>query len=367
MRIAAISDVTIGYGTPQIPALVSSVAGHFGGDVSILEPAQPELPPRHDHFPFFQFHRIATTVHPHSVPGRAEYVWHGARILNQLRPDVLIVGCTYSLPVLFKLRRRPELVIYYCLESVPFYGPFDVELNRHLDGRADVVIFPEENRAVMEVSRSGFHGISKVVMLNATSHAADLPAIRPRAARNGRILYAGTINRDQTFADYFTDRRMSDFAIDMFGPLRFGDAGQRNGFLQALLSNVRYHGTLGADRLNAIRGDYIYSLVAWNPTNENQRFAAPNKLFESIAAGVPPIAAPHPQCQEIIHRHRCGVVMDDWSFDAFRHAIHRALALYETDVWDRMVANCARAARLELNWDAQFQKLLPYLTPRKHG
>jgi glycosyltransferase involved in cell wall biosynthesis len=124
---------------------------------------------------------------------------------------------------------------------------------------------------------------------------------------------------------------------------------------------VRYGGTLGASRLAEIRGDYIYSIVAWNPTNENQRFAAPNKFFESIAAGVPPIAAPHPQCEEVLSRYRCGLLMPDWGFDAFHDTIQKALRIYETDAWDEMVAQCARAAKADLNWDAQFEKLLPYL------
>jgi len=28
---------------------------------------------------------------------------------------------------------------------------------------------------------------------------------------------------------------------------------------------------------------YCYSIVAWNPDNENQLYAAPNKFFEPIA------------------------------------------------------------------------------------
>jgi hypothetical protein len=32
---------------------------------------------------------------------------------------------------------------------------------------------------------------------------------------------------------------------------------------------------------------YCYSIVAWNPDNENQLYAAPNKFFEPIADGIP--------------------------------------------------------------------------------
>jgi glycosyltransferase involved in cell wall biosynthesis len=362
--VAAISDVTVGYGTPQMPALMTSVARHFGVGACMIEPAQPELPPRHNRFPSFQFHRVFTTSHPHSSLGRAEYIWHAARLLNSIRPDVLVIGCTYALPVLFKLRRQPSLVIYYCLESIPFYGEFDVALNSELEDRVDVVIFPEENRAAMEVSRCGFHGIDKVVMLNATSAASALCPPEPRSRRNGRILYAGTINREQTFADYYTRPQVQNLPIDLYGPARFPNETARAAFLDSFHGRIRYCGILDAATLEPLRRYYVYSIVAWNPTNENQRFAAPNKLFESIAAGLPPIAAPHPQCEEILSRHRCGLLMPDWSFDGFQETLHRAMNLYETDTWDEMVANCAQAANIELNWDKQFEKLLPFLKPR---
>ena len=32
---------------------------------------------------------------------------------------------------------------------------------------------------------------------------------------------------------------------------------------------------------------YCYSIVAWNPDNENQLYAAPNKFFEPIADSIP--------------------------------------------------------------------------------
>lgn len=35
----------------------------------------------------------------------------------------------------------PEKVIYYLIESIPFYGDFDVEMNRRAGPLLDVVIF----------------------------------------------------------------------------------------------------------------------------------------------------------------------------------------------------------------------------------
>ena len=155
MKIAVVSDVTIGYGSPQVPLLAGSLREHYGAasSVDIIEPAQPELAPRHGQFPAFTIHRVATADHPHSPVGRTEYVWRAAKLVNRLKPDVLVISCTYCLPVLFRLNRRPRKVIYYSIESIPFYGEFDVEMNRKVAPLLDVVIFPEENRAVLETGR----------------------------------------------------------------------------------------------------------------------------------------------------------------------------------------------------------------------
>jgi hypothetical protein len=53
--------------------------------------------------------------------------------------------------------------------------------------------------------------------------------------------------------------------------------------------------------------------------------------------------------------------MPDWSFDGFLATLRRAMELYPTGEWDAMVANCRRAVEKELNWEAQFSKLAPFL------
>ena len=52
------------------------------------------------------------------------------------------------------------------------------------------------------------------------------------------------------------------------------------------------------------------------PVTTAQRYAAPNKFFDAIACGTPPICAPHPQCVEVIRKWRCGLLVDDWSSEA---------------------------------------------------
>jgi glycosyltransferase involved in cell wall biosynthesis len=126
--------------------------------------------------------------------------------------------------------------------------------------------------------------------------------------------------------------------------------------------SVRYHGLLEADDLVRRRREYAYSIVMWNPTiSDNHLYAAPNRLFTSIQAGVPPIVAPHPQCRIMVDRYDCGLVMRDWSFEAFHDALRLGMKLYGTSRYAELVENCRRAAATELNWDAQFNKIRRFL------
>lgn len=358
--IAGVSDVSVGYGSPQVIAFMQSLAQHYGGETILFEPDQLERRVHLDLPSEMPAERIATVYHPHHHrAGRIEYILQIARRLDELCPKVLVIFCTYSLPVLFKLRFRPSFVVYYSVESIASYGPFDLEVNRQLSGLVDLLIFPEENRAMGDTARCQFQGIPKIILYNCTNTASAGHETVSPYARNGRILYAGTIDKRRTFAEYFTHKEMQGVPLDLFGVISGWD--HSNNFLEALCRPIRYGGYLDAPALQRIRKWYCYSLVIWNPSDENQLYAAPNKFFESIADGVPPITAPHPQCKMLIERYRCGLVMRDWSFEAFAEALHEGLKMYGTGAYTDMVEGCRRAVTQELTWERQFEKVKRFL------
>jgi hypothetical protein len=86
-------------------------------------------------------------------------------------------------------------------------------------------------------------------------------------------------------------------------------------------------------------------------------------MFESIAAGIPPICTPHPQCVEIIRKFDCGIVLDDWSAESVFAGISGAHDIFGTARYHELVANCRKANRDELNWEHQFALLAPFLKP----
>lgn len=359
MRIGCVSDVCLGYGSPQIGYLVESLADHYEAEALVVEPRVPGVAPKHTSFPSFQIRRSRTAFQPYSAEGRIEYAIDAARMVNEWEPDLLIICCTFTLPVLFKLRKRPHFVIYYSYESIPHYGDFDITMNRQLDGLVDLVIFPEENRAELELGRSRFGGARTVILYNCPAHHSRRPAVK--GERNGRFFYAGTIDPVETLAAHFLDSRISGFPIDLYGPLRGEWEAEPAKVREGLQGQVRYWGVLESRELGELRRRYLYSLIMWNPKTENQLYAAPNKLFEAIADGVPPLAAPHPQCKKILDRYGCGTLLSDWSVEALAAGLNRAAREFLTDKWNAMVTGCETAFASELNWELQFEKLKVHL------
>jgi glycosyltransferase involved in cell wall biosynthesis len=363
VQIAGVSDVSLGFGSPEILAMLNSLAEYYDGQATVFEVDEITRPPlKKSPFLRVKIERVPSKFETYSWPFRIDYITKVATKINQLRPDVLVIFCTFSLPVLFKLRFRPRMVIYHCYEMVTKYGQLDIEMNRAATPFIDLITFPEENRARIDTEICGFQDIPKVIVYN----CADLVpprenSIQPANLRNGRIIYFGTIDRRNALSDYFLDSRLQGIPVDLYGRI-VGSTEDINEMLTGFRGTVRYHGLLGPEDLVNVRREYAFSIVMWNPrVSDNHFYAAPNRLFTSIQAGVPPIVAPHPQCKMVVSRYKCGIIMRDWSFDAFHDALKRAMEIYGTPQYAEMVENCRKATILELNWEKQFDKIKPYL------
>jgi glycosyltransferase involved in cell wall biosynthesis len=355
LKAAVVSDVSLGFGSPQVQSLARSLGAHYAAPVTIYEPDQSGRPPQRLEDDRLQVRRITTEVSPHSTPGRIEYVMKVAEELNRERPEILVLFCTFSLPVLGKLAYRPRVVVYSLIEMVSPYGLLDVEMNRHFAPRIDVLVFPEENRAQLDAQRCGFNGRPMAVLYNVNDAASARPTSPARRFR--RLFYGGAISTDLGLADYFLHPEMRSVPLDLYGDVTGPDRAELLARLNGAEGEPRYQGCVDGETLARSRRDYAFAVVMYRPTTDHTHYAAPNKFFEAIADGVPPIVAPHPQCKLIVERYKCGLVMRDWSFEAYRDAVQQALGLFGTRRYARMVENCCRAVRAELNWPAQFKKL----------
>jgi glycosyltransferase involved in cell wall biosynthesis len=360
MEIVGVSDVTLGFGSTQILSFMKYLSDYFqGGSTTIIEPDQTDVPPRSESFKNVKIHRIPTTFHIYTTSGRVEYVTKASKLIDKLRPKILVIFTTFCIPVLFNIARRPEFVVYYSLESVSAYGEVDIQMNRELGSKVDLIVFPEENRAAKFIELCGVTRVPLCIVYNSTN-PKDVNNVVPADQRNGRIIHQGRL-KEETGVDFFLDQRMQSFPIDLYGVVDGMDKGAILENLTLLLGNVSYKGLLDHNSLELVRKYYAYGLVFWRPTSENTQYACPNKFFESIAEGLPPISSPHPQGVLLLNRYRCGLLMDDWSFDSFYGKIKEALEVYNSETYLRMVENCKKAVAQELNWSTQMKKVERYL------
>lgn len=197
-------------------------------------------------------------------------------------------------------------------------------------------------------------------MYNCTNRRETKSALAPDR-RNGRLLYQGTIDAERTCAHYYAEPDLQDVAIDLFGSIQGRARVETERLFGNLCGQVRYLGYVDGATLARLRRPYVFNIVFWNPVDENFLYACPNKFFEGIADGIPPITAPHPQCVQLTDRYDCGIVMRDWSFQAFSASLHEAMDMQGTAAYERMARGCREAVDAELNWDKQFERLMPLL------
>lgn len=359
--ILVVSDEPLGMGSPQIMSFAVSVAEHANTKATIVcTKATDKLAVAVSH-PSIEVIDSGITFQE-----RRTFIAFVAKLLRSMKPDILVFFSNLALPALFDYHHRPRLTINYVLES--YYLSDDLissegTLVRTLQDRIDLFILPEQNRAAQFVKLGKIDAPRLRVLYNCKRYD-QAPARLPASERNGLLIHQGSIFADEEPWLYLY-RGEREFAIDIYGIFRgrtwsptFGD---KFDLMCKSSSSTRYLGKVGDKELDDIRPKYSYLLAYWHPNNPAQLYACPNKFFEAVASGVPPLASPNPQMRELIERYDCGILLQDWTYEAFLDAYDYAMDIRGTERYESLVANCLSAYEAELNWERQFRKLVPVL------
>lgn len=143
-----------------------------------------------------------------------------------------------------------------------------------------------------------------------------------------------------------------------FGPLRDE--------LEARAAQVRHGGRLHV--LPAVSPNELPSWVASadvgvmpnQPLSENERLSSPNKLFESIAVGLPVVSADYPERRRVVlddPEGPLGAMCDPTDPASIASAIRSILELDNAER-DDLRERCLRAARERWNWEHEVAGLL---------
>jgi glycosyltransferase involved in cell wall biosynthesis len=111
--------------------------------------------------------------------------------------------------------------------------------------------------------------------------------------------------------------------------------------------------------------DVIY--CGFDPAMPNFRFAAPNKLFEALAAGKPLITPNVGEIGDMVRNANCGVVMQDCGAESIGQAIDAMRDTTQRMAWTQ---NAEQLGRMEMNWNKGREVLgqeYSKLAPRRAG
>lgn len=355
--ILAVSDISLGYGSPQIIAFLQSMAKFYDCQAYVIETDEPHRPPTVlKNTDRLTVHRSISAQQYWCLSAHIERNFEALEIAKEHKPHTIILFSPLQLPFVKNLPYKPAQVILYLLEiDAVMYA----RAMREYAGYVDYYIFPEYERMryiLGQVQRRPYPKSS--LLFNCVEREEG---VTPKTSdrRNGKIAYAGTLSRELTLAHEFLEAPLKTLPLDIFGNFSGFDAvSLRDNFQnqREKSSTVQYRGYVPNSRLRHMLAEYAFSFVRWNPdAGINYRYACPNKFFEAITMGVPPIAAPHPQCLQIINTYECGILADDFSSQGMYKATKFALNMLGSSKYDRMVERCLAAYEEKFCWSKQFE------------
>jgi glycosyltransferase involved in cell wall biosynthesis len=241
-------------------------------------------------------------------------------------------------------------------------------LERSLSRRAYALVTVNQTLAD-ELDRD--YGFRRVVVLHNTPSRWD-----PPAAPKDRLRAAAGIEPGTPLALYHggfgADRGLVPLAEAMLAPglegchlvyLGFGELKER---LVELAAEPRFGGRIHV--LDAVPPDELLAWVASadvgvmpnQPTTANERLSTPNKLFESLAAGIPVVTSDFPERRRIILEDPAGplgAVCDPTDPLSIGAAIRSIVSLDSAAAAD-LRRRCLAAAHERWNWETESRRLV---------
>jgi glycosyltransferase involved in cell wall biosynthesis len=117
-------------------------------------------------------------------------------------------------------------------------------------------------------------------------------------------------------------------------------------------SNVMFHPAVPPDRLAEFSASADVGLCLIEGSSLSYRYCMPNKLFEYLAAGVPPVVSNLPEIRRAVEGSGAGWVLGEWSVEALRALVN---SIDRTAVLRRREA--ALQASVHYSWEQQLPSL----------
>lgn len=149
---------------------------------------------------------------------------------------------------------------------------------------------------------------------------------------------------------------MNDVIIVLMGPDKL------NGKLQQVIRDldvedrVKIHAPVPPKEVPRYVASADVGVMPTQAVRPSYYYGSGNKLFHYVMAGIPAAVSDHPEKRRIVETYDVGAVFDETDPHSIAQTINNLLS--NEDRYQQMCRNAKEAARTELNWEVEEQKLI---------
>lgn len=189
------------------------------------------------------------------------------------------------------------------------------------------------------------------VILNASAGVVTSPS---EVHTPLRLLHLGKFFADRGLADLVRAAARTDVVLTLQG------WGECEGALRSLSASlgvedrVRIVGPCAPEEIPQLASAHDVGVIGLAPNTDSSRWAAPNKLFDYMGAGLALLVPDLPVMASIVNDHQCGLTYPAGNYDAMRDRIEE-MASRPGDV--ARMKDAALQAAPSFTWDGQADRL----------
>lgn len=259
-----------------------------------------------------------------------------------------------SLPVLFFVQFLPVKIYYWALENYKF-KLFKSSLIQKTLLLEYFIWWRKINLIVPSKYRSEYYNLKKFKNILIIENTPPLGFnFKKRNLNNEKVkfvMYGRLCDEDVYLSEFInTIIEFPDLAeLHLIG-WDFSNEEKIKPF-----SNIFFHGQKEHEELLMLLEDFHISIIGYRPHSFNNKYCAPNKLYEALSLSMPIIAnSLNPPLVEIINEEKCGLLtnFDEISinFSEILNEVHKYYLEYNRNSFDAYIT--------KYHFDANIEKIL---------
>jgi glycosyltransferase involved in cell wall biosynthesis len=361
-------------GLPRVSRIAKSLSTQ--GEVTVLEWDRSAKLPKNEMLNEIKHHRL----HRKAGFGFRLFCWlpewflFVGRFGLKNRFDIIVPqNLDALLPIIALAKLKNTKIIYdvadfyadsYLPKRAAILRPITASIERLLIRMVDAVIVVDESRIcqVGNVERKKISIVYNVPYDHQPSHFTDIDALLPEKTKSSFLIYyAGILSPGRglyQLVDVMQQLSGVTFVVSGFGE-------EESKFVEYIRGkeNVLYLGKLAYEQVLSLtrRSDCVIAI--YDPSIPNNRFAAPNKVYEAMMCAKPSIVADETSIADIMIREHCGLVIPYNDSQKLKEAI--STLVNNPKLAKELGSNGRKAFISKYNW-SRMEKTLSSVVAKVH-